>query len=206
MRSNILSLAIAGLFSFSILSCNDTGSGNTAGNDSSNMQNNQQTNDSMNTANSGQGVMVGGAMMVPSKNVVENAMNSNDHTTLVEAVKAAGLVETLSGQGPFTVFAPTNEAFNKLPPGTVQNLLKPEMKNDLAKVLTYHVVPGALKSTDLKEGQELTTVQGEKLTVGMKDGKWWVKDAKGASANIQVADVISSNGVTYVIDGILMPK
>ena len=205
MRRNIFPLAIAGLFSFAVASCNDTGSANTSSNDSGTMQNNPSA-DSMNKTTQEQGVMVGGAMMVPSKNIVENAMNSNDHTTLVEAVKAAGLVETLSGTGPFTVFAPTNEAFNKLPAGAVQNLLKPEMKNDLSKVLTYHVVPGTLRSTDLKEGQELTTVQGEKLTVGMKDGKWWVKDAKGGSAYIQTADVISSNGVTHVIDGVLMPK
>lgn len=152
------------------------------------------------------GVMVGGANMVPSKDIVDNASNSADHTTLVAAVKAAGLVETLKGTGPFTVFAPTNEAFNKLPAGTVDKLLKPEMKGDLTKILTYHVVPGALKSTDLKDGQELTTVQGEKLSVWNKDGKWMVKDAKGNTANITIADVISSNGVTYVIDGVLMPK
>lgn len=152
------------------------------------------------------GVMVGGANMVPSKDIVDNASNSADHTTLVAAVKAAGLVETLKGAGPFTVFAPTNEAFNKLPAGTVDKLLKPEMKADLTKILTYHVVPGALKSTDLKDGQELTTVQGEKLSVWNKDGKWMVKDAKGNTANITIADVISSNGVTYVIDGVLMPK
>ncbi|RZK80930.1 MAG: fasciclin domain-containing protein [Pedobacter sp.] len=148
-----------------------------------------------------QGVEVGGAMMVPSKNIVENAMGSSDHTTLVAAVKAAGLVETLSGTGPFTVFAPTNEAFAKLPAGTVDNLLKPEMKADLTKVLTYHVVSGSYKSTDLKDGMELNTVQGGKLKLKEKDGSWWVNDAK-----ITIADVVSSNGVTFVIDGVLMPK
>ena len=148
-----------------------------------------------------EGVMVGGAMMVPSKNIVENAMGSAEHTTLVAAVKAADLVETLSGNGPFTVFAPTNAAFDKLPSGTVDNLLKPEMKGDLAKVLTYHVVAGNYKSTDLKDGMELTTVQGGKITLTQKDGEWWVNGAK-----ISTADVISSNGVTYVIDGVLMPK
>lgn len=152
------------------------------------------------------GVMVGGANMVASKNIVENAAGSNDHTTLVAAVKAAGLAETLSGAGPFTVFAPTNEAFAKLPAGTVDKLLKPEMKADLTKILTYHVVPGALKSTDLKDGQKLKTVEGEELTIGYKDGKWTVTDAKGGVANITIADVISSNGVTYVIDNVLMPK
>ena len=147
------------------------------------------------------GVEVGGAMMVPSKNIVENAMGSSDHTTLVAAVKAAGLVETLSGKGPFTVFAPTNAAFAKLPAGAVDNLLKPAMKKDLTNVLTYHVVAGSYKSADLKDGMELTTVQGQKIKLTQKDGAWWVNDAK-----ITIPDVISSNGVTYVIDGVLMPK
>lgn len=152
------------------------------------------------------GVMVGGANMVPSKDIVDNAAGSADHTTLVAAVKAAGLVETLKGAGPFTVFAPTNEAFAKLPAGTVDNLLKPENKAMLTKVLTYHVVAGGLKSTDLKDGQKLKTVQGEELTIHYKDNKWMVQDAKGGMANITIADVISSNGVTYVIDAVLMPK
>jgi uncharacterized surface protein with fasciclin (FAS1) repeats len=152
------------------------------------------------------GVMVGGANMVPSKDIVDNAAGSADHTTLVAAVKAAGLVETLKGAGPFTVFAPTNEAFNKLPAGTVDNLLKPENKAMLTGILTYHVVSGAFKSTDLKDGQKVKTVQGDELTINYKDGKWSVTDAKGGMANITIADVISSNGVTYVIDGVLMPK
>lgn len=153
-----------------------------------------------------EGVMVGGAMMVPSKDIVDNAVGSADHTTLVAAVKAAGLVETLKSKGPFTVFAPTNEAFGKLPAGTVDNLIKPENKAALTNILTYHVVAGAFKSTDLKDGQKVKTVQGEELTIGYKDGKWTVTDAKGAVANITIADVISSNGVTYVIDAVLMPK
>ena len=147
------------------------------------------------------GVMVGGAKMVPSKNIVENAAGSADHTTLVAAVKAAGLAETLSGAGPFTVFAPTNEAFAKLPAGTVDNLIKPEMKKDLINVLTYHVVPGALKAADLKDGMKLKTVQGKELMVSVKDGKVMVDGAR-----VTTADVISSNGVTHVIDGVLMPK
>lgn len=147
------------------------------------------------------GVEVGGAMMVPSKNIVENAMGSNDHTTLVAAVKAAGLVETLSGAGPFTVFAPTNEAFAKVPKATLDNLMKPEQKEALTKILTYHVVAGAYTSKDLKDGMELTTVQGGKIKLMMKDGAWWVNGAK-----ITIPDVISKNGVTYVIDGVLMPK
>jgi len=153
-----------------------------------------------------EGVMVGGAMMVASKDIVDNAAGSADHTTLVAAVKAASLVETLKSQGPFTVFAPTNAAFAALPAGTVDNLLKPENKATLAKILTYHVVAGAFKSTDLKDGQKVKTVQGEELTIGYKDGKWTVTDAKGGKANITIADVISSNGVTYVIDAVLMPK
>jgi uncharacterized surface protein with fasciclin (FAS1) repeats len=147
------------------------------------------------------GVMVGGANMVPSKNIVENAAGSADHTTLVAAVKAAGLVETLSGKGPFTVFAPTNEAFAALPAGAVDNLLKPEMKKDLTGVLTYHVVPGALKAADLKDGMKLKTVQGQDLMVSVKNGKVMIN-----GANVTIADVISSNGVTHVIDKVLMPK
>ena len=147
------------------------------------------------------GVMVGGANMVPSKNIVENAAGSADHTTLVAAVKAAGLAETLSGAGPFTVFAPTNEAFNKLPAGMVDKLLKPEMKKDLTGVLTYHVVPGALKAADLKDGMKLKTVQGGELMVSVKEGKVMIN-----GANVTIADVISSNGVTHVIDAVLTPK
>lgn len=146
-------------------------------------------------------VMVGGAKMVPSKDIVDNAVGSADHTTLVAAVKAAGLVETLKGEGPFTVFAPTNAAFDKLPKGTVENLLKPENKGKLTSVLTYHVVPGAIKSSDLKDGQTLKTVQGENLMIAYKDNKWFVNGAQ-----ITIADVISSNGVTYVIDAVVLPK
>ena len=161
----------------------------------------------------GNTVMVGGAPMYPTKNIVENAINSKDHTTLVAAVKAAGLVETLQGKGPFTVFAPTNAAFEKLPPGTVDNLLKPENKATLTSVLTYHVVPGKLNAKDLaawvKKGKgtaELTTVQGGKISIMEKDGEWWVKDEKGGTAKITIADVNQSNGVIHVIDTVLMPK
>lgn len=147
------------------------------------------------------GVMVGGANMVPSKNIVENAAGSADHTTLVAAVTAAGLGETLSGTGPFTVFAPTNDAFSKLPAGTVDNLLKPENKADLTSILTYHVVPGALKAADLQDGQKLKTVNGKELTVSIKDGKVMID-----GATVTIADVISSNGVTHVIDAVMLPK
>ncbi|MGY0036046.1 fasciclin domain-containing protein [Pedobacter sp. NJ-S-72] len=148
-----------------------------------------------------EGVMVGGALMVPTKNIVENAVESKEHTTLIAAVKAAVLAETLSGKGPFTVFAPTNEAFDKLPAGTVEKLLKPEMKKDLAGVLTYHVIAGNYKAADLKDGLELATVQGQKVKFTKKDGQWYINDAK-----ITITDAVSSNGVTHVIDGVLMPK
>ena len=158
----------------------------------------------MNTS-SGSGVMVGGAMMTPDKDIVDNAAASSDHTTLVAAVKAAGLVETLKSAGPFTVFAPTNAAFDKLPAGTVASLVTPEMKPTLTKILTYHVVPGRLTAADLKNGQTLTTVQGETLTVIKSGNSVMLKDAKGGMATVTTANVISSNGVTHVIDTVLMP-
>ena len=156
--------------------------------------------------------MVGGAAMYETKTIVENAANSKDHTTLVAAVKAAGLAETLSGAGPFTVFAPTNAAFAKLPAGTVDTLLKPENKAMLTGILTYHVVPGRLTATDIAAQAKanggkavLTTVQGAMLTVWKKDGSWYVSDAKGGTAKIGPADVLQSNGVIHVIDGVLLP-
>ncbi len=158
-------------------------------------------------------VEVGGAPMYPSKNIVENAVNSKEHTTLVAAVKAAGLVETLMSAGPFTVFAPTNAAFDMLPEGTVETLVKPENKETLTKILTYHVVSGRLSADDIKEKAkmnngtaELTTVAGGKLWIMKKSGKWWVKDEKGGVAEITIANVFQSNGVIHVIDHILMPK
>ena len=151
-------------------------------------------------------VMVGGAAMYPSKNIIENALNSKDHTTLVAAVKAAGLVETLSGKGPFTVFAPTNEAFEKLPAGTVDTLVKPENKATLTKILTYHVVAGKLSAADLTDGKMLKTVEGEELTVKTSGGKVTLIDAKGNSSTVTIADVNQSNGVIHVIDAVLMPK
>lgn len=156
-------------------------------------------------------VMVGGAAMYPSKNIVQNAVNSKDHTTLVAAVKAAGLVETLSGAGPFTVFAPTNSAFNMLPKGTVETLVKPENKEMLTGILTYHVVAGKLSSKELmkmvKAGNgtaQLTTVAGGKLWVMKKGGKLWIKDEKGGVAQITIKDVNQSNGVIHVINKVLM--
>jgi uncharacterized surface protein with fasciclin (FAS1) repeats len=156
--------------------------------------------------------MVGGAAMYPSKNIVQNAVNSKDHTTLVAAVKAAGLVETLESPGPFTVFAPTNEAFKKLPHGTVQSLLKPENRGKLKSILTYHVVPGRLTTRELKmkvkEGggkAELKTVEGEPLTVTEQRGRLWLIDAKGDKAEITIANVMQSNGVIQVINTVMLP-
>lgn len=150
--------------------------------------------------------------MYPTKNIVENAVNSKDHTTLVAAVKAAGLVETLSSAGPFTVFAPTNAAFDKLPAGTVGSLVKPENKAMLTNILTYHVVPGKISGMDLmnwikkNDGKYMAkTVQGEELTFWMKGQKLYVTDAKNNSAQITIADVNQSNGVIHVIDTVLMP-
>lgn len=156
---------------------------------------------------------VGGAAMYPTKTIVENAVNSPIHTTLVAAVKAAGLVDTLNGHGPFTVFAPTNDAFDKLPAGTVANLVKPENKATLTKILTYHVVPGRISSKQLmkmiKKGHgkaTLKTVQGEDLTATMSGGHIMLTDAKGGTATITTPDVFQSNGVIHVIDTVLMPN
>ena len=153
----------------------------------------------------GKGVMVGGAMMVPDKDIVDNAVNSSDHTTLVAAVKAADLVGTLKSAGPFTVFAPTNAAFDKLPAGTVSTLVMPENKATLTKILTYHVVPGRLMAADLKDGQTLTTVEGETLTVMKKGGSVMLKDAKGGMSTVTIPNIVDSNGVTHVVDTVLMP-
>src|ERR1700691_4213348 len=157
--------------------------------------------------------MVGGAAMYSSKNIIQNAVNSKDHTTLVAAVKAGGLVDTLEGKGPFTVFAPTNEAFAALPAGTVDTLLKPENKKTLDKILTYHVVPGKLDSTmldqDIKKGggkAELKTVEGGTLTVSGSGKDLMVMDEKGGSAKVTIADVMQSNGVILVVDKVLMPN
>ncbi|MGO9390843.1 fasciclin domain-containing protein [Rhodoblastus sp.] len=161
---------------------------------------------------SGKTVMVGGARMYPSKNIVENAVNSKDHTTLVAAVKAAGLVDTLEGPGPFTVFATTNEAFAKLPKGTVNGLLQPESKPTLTKVLTYHVVPGRLTAADLMEAVKkgggtatYKTVEGDTLKVEQRGQHLDVIDDKGDVARVTIADVGQSNGVIHVINKVLMP-
>jgi uncharacterized surface protein with fasciclin (FAS1) repeats len=157
--------------------------------------------------------IVGGHEMFPTKDIVDNAVNSTDHTTLVAAVKAAGLVDTLKGAGPFTVFAPTNAAFDKLPAGTVDTLLKPENKDMLVKILTYHVVAGRMGSADLKKAikagggkAQLKTVNGEMLTAWMKGMKIVLTDEKGGMSTVEQADVFQSNGVIHVVDSVLLPK
>jgi uncharacterized surface protein with fasciclin (FAS1) repeats len=203
MFKKVSQFALVATLSASLIACNDDSKSTSTTTDSTTTTSaDAMATDTSNAAGSTEaGVMVGGANMVPSKNIVENAAGSADHTTLVAAVTAAGLGETLSGAGPFTVFAPTNDAFNKLPAGTVDNLLKPEMKADLTSVLTYHVVPGALRAADLKDGQKLKTVQGKELTVSVKDGKVMID-----GATVTIPDVISSNGVTHVIDAVVTPK
>ncbi len=157
-------------------------------------------------------VQVGGAAMYPSKNIVQNAVNSKDHTTLVAAVTAAGLVDTLSSAGPFTVFAPTNAAFGKLPAGTVETLVKPENKGTLTTILTYHVVAGKMSAADIAAAIKagggkamLKTVQGESLTATSKNGAIMLTDAKGGMSKVTIANVFQSNGVIHVVDTVLMP-
>jgi len=157
--------------------------------------------------------MVGGAAMFPDKNIVENALNSKDHTTLVAAVKAAGLVETLQGDGPFTVFAPTNAAFEKLPAGTVDTLLKPEMKADLTKVLTAHVVAGKVTAEDLAKKirahggrYNMQTVSGDALTAARSGNSIYIYDESGGAAKVEIADVMQSNGVIHSVNDVLLPK
>jgi uncharacterized surface protein with fasciclin (FAS1) repeats len=158
-------------------------------------------------------VTVGGAPMYPSKNIVQNAINSKDHTTLVAAVKAAGLVDTLQGPGPFTVFAPTNDAFKKLPAGTVDALLKPDMKEKLVAVLTYHVVPGRMSAKDMMDAAKkaggkakLKTVEGKDLTVEAKGNTLTIWDSKGGVSKVTIQNVFQSNGVIHVVDTVLLPS
>jgi uncharacterized surface protein with fasciclin (FAS1) repeats len=158
-------------------------------------------------------VMVGGAAMYPNKNIIENAVNSKDHTTLVAAVKAAGLVETLQSAGPFTVFAPTNAAFEKLPKGTVETLLKPENLKMLQTILTYHVVAGKMNAVDIANAIKmgngkatLKTVSGGTLTAWMKGKKLYITDENGGMSEVTIADVNQSNGVIHVVDAVLLPK
>ncbi len=161
--------------------------------------------------NGADGVTVGGAKMVKDKDIVDNAANAKNVTTLVAAVKAAELVDTLKSEGPFTVFGPTNDAFNKLPAGTVDTLLMPENKAQLAGILTYHVVPGTFTTADLRvmaqKGESLpASANGGTLTPVLQDGELFIRDAKGGLSKIETSDVISSNGVTHVVDSVLMPQ
>ena len=181
---------------------------NTVGNSMGNTANTMS-----NTTSSSSNPMVGGAAMLATKDIIDNASNSKDHTTLVAAVKAAGLVETLKGAGPFTVFAPTNEAFDKLPKGTVDTLLKPESKEALKKVLTYHVVAGKMDAAAIVKAIEegkgkatLKTVEGGSLTASMEGKDVIVTDEKGGKSKVTIADVMQSNGVIHVVDTVLMHK
>lgn len=152
-----------------------------------------------------QGVLVGGALMVKTNDIVANVMNSKDHTTLVAALQSAGLVDTLKGKGPFTMFAPTNTAFARFPTGVMDTLLAPASKQSLTTLLNYHVLSGAYRRSDLKDGMKLKTVQGEMLTVSVKNGKWSLIDAHGSSVNITIPDIVNTNGVTFIVDGVLVP-
>ena len=209
LRLTSLGMLSAGVLAFGLGSCGDNKTAETA---------TTATTDTATTVDSAammtdsarmakpEGVMVDGVAMTPDKTIVQNAVQASSVTTLVKAVQAAGLDGTLSGAGPFTVFAPTNAAFDKLPKGALAGLMKPESKDKLKGVLTYHVIAGRLLAQDLKDGQELTTVNGQKLKVTVKDGKVMVSNGTDAPAAVQIPDVISSNGVTHVIDGVILPK
>lgn len=202
MQRKFLFSGWAFVLSALLLSCGDSATTDTTGNaDTTSTMTNTTTDAAAtpDTMTGGTGATTG--TLSPSNNVVENAIASPDHSTLVAAVQAADLAGTLSGAGPFTVFAPTNAAFDKLPAGTVDNLLKPENKQQLANVLTYHVVPGTYNAADLKDGQKLKTVQGKELTVTMKDGKVMID-----GATVTTPDLASSNGVIHVLDTVVMPK
>lgn len=147
-----------------------------------------------------QGIEVGGGMMIDTHSIAENLLNSNDHTTFTKAAAAAGFLQTLSGPGPFTVLAPTNEAFNKLPAGMIDDLLLPGHKKTLANILNYHIIHGAFKTSDLTEGMELKTIQGETLKIAQQNGQW-----RFNNATVTIPDVLSENGIVFVIDAVLLP-
>lgn len=209
LRATTLTLFTVAALSLSLTSCDSNkgadvateapGVGDMTLADSANIET-----DSARMGKSG-GVLVDGVAMTADKSIVENASAAKSVSTLVAAVKQAGLVETLSGTGPYTVFAPTNAAFDKLPKGAVAGLMRPESQEKLAGLLKYHVIASRLLAADLRDGQELTTVNGEKIKISVKDGKVMVSNGTDAPVAVQIADVISSNGVTHVIDGILMP-
>jgi uncharacterized surface protein with fasciclin (FAS1) repeats len=228
MNKNIIAAILAGAAVALATGCpapanmNSTANANRTSNGNMTMSNSMSNTNSMsnsnmmsnaNTMSNSSNPMVGGAAMLATKDIVDNASNSKDHTTLVAAVKAAGLVETLKGAGPFTVFAPTNAAFDKLPKGTVDTLLKPESKDALSKVLTYHVVAGKMDAAAIAKAIEagkgkaaLKTVQGGNLTASMEGNDVIVTDEKGGKAKVTIADVMQSNGVIHVVDTVLMHK
>lgn len=220
----IITLCVAGAFAL-LTACPAASDTNTRTNTTNTANKNavvmnSNTNSTMNSntnanmaSKEGENPMVGGAPMSKEKDIIDNAVNSKDHTTLVTAVKAAGLVDTLKGAGPFTVFAPTNAAFDKLPKGTVDTLVKPESKAALTKILTYHVVPGKHDAASIAKAIEegkgkatFKTVQGEELTASLEGKDVIITDAKGGKAKVTIADVIQSNGVIHVVDTVLMPK
>lgn len=220
MKQTFLSVAAIGCAALLSVACGAP-AGNSANNSNAARSNTNSASNSntSNTSVANAGVsnssnpMVGGAQMFANKDIIDNAMNSKDHTTLVAAVKAAGLVETLKGAGPFTVFAPTNEAFDKLPKGTVDTLLKPESKATLTKVLTYHVVPGKqdaasiIKAIEAGRGKAtFKTVSGGTLTASLEGKDVILTDEKGGKAKVTIADVMQSNGVIHVVDTVVMPK
>ena len=223
MKLSLLTTALVAAIALGACQKNEPAADATAPEDSAAMADNAATtanddgmaNDGMSgdmAMDAGGNPMVGGAPMSPQKDIIDNAVNSKDHTTLVAAVKAAGLVDTLKGPGPFTVFAPTNEAFDALPAGTVDTLLKPENKATLTKILTYHVVPGNLDAAALRQQSEagggsarLKTVEGDSLTAKADGDRITVTDDKGHVADVTIADVRQSNGVIHVVDKVLMP-
>lgn len=209
LRTASVSLLSVSLLTFGLSSCGDNKTAETATSTSPDTATTVDSaalmSDSARMAKPG-GVMVDGVAMTPDKTIVQNAVQASSVTTLVKAVQAAGLDGTLSGPGPFTVFAPNNAAFDKLPKGALDGLMKPESKEKLKGVLTYHVIAGRLLAQDLRDGQQLTTVNGQKLTISVKEGKVMVSNGTDAPAAVQTPDVISSNGVTHIIDGVVLPK
>ncbi|MBC6990235.1 fasciclin domain-containing protein [Hymenobacter sp. BT491] len=207
-KSTSFSLLTAGLFALGLASCGDnTSTEKSAATTAADLAVADSAAMPTDSARMGKsdGVMVDGVAMTPDKTIIQNAVQASSVSTLVKAVQAAGLDGTLSGAGPFTVFAPTNAAFDKLPKGAMAGLLKPESKDKLKGVLTYHVIAGRLLAADLRDGQQLTTVNGEKIKVSVKGGKVMISNGKDAPVTVTTPDVISSNGVTHIVDGVLLP-
>lgn len=218
MKQKLILFLFAAVTAALVAACGAPAGNTTNGNSNSPKMNSMGTNNNAAPSNTNTGSgdgnpMVGGAAMFKTKDIIDNAVNSKDHTTLVAAVKAAGLVETLKGAGPFTVFAPTNAAFEKLPAGTVDGLLKPENKKTLTGILTYHVVPGKQDAASIAKAIEegkgkatFKTVAGGTLTATMEGSSVILTDEKGGKSKVTTADVMQSNGVIHVVDSVLMPK